>query len=211
ILVYVEGRNGRLGNHHDDDEGADEEDAPEGRRLRRSPGAVKIGQQASFQGNLYVPNGTLHLRQGSTAVGSFIARDIIVGVRTQVVAQSGWHTPGVVYQPQGPAPLAKLASGQSAETVLPTGTGLLANYPNPFNPSTTVPYVLAEAGQVRLSVYNVLGQQIRVLVDQLQIPGAYTVSWDGMDAAGLQAAGGVYFYRLEAGDQVQVRKMLFAK
>lgn len=78
-------------------------------------------------------------------------------------------------------------------------------------PSTTVPYVLAEAGVVKLSVYNVLGQQIRVLIDQAQEPGAYTVSWDGLDRAGLQVAGGVYFCRLEAGDHIQVRKMLFAK
>ncbi len=209
ILVYVEGRNGRLGNGHDDDEGDDEEDDAEGRRLRKTPRAAKIGVQASFQGNLYAPNGTLHLRQGSTAVGSFIARDLIVGVRVQVAAQSGWNTPGVIHEPQ--SPMAKLAGTQGEAAALPGSTGLLANYPNPFNPSTTVPYVLGEVAQVKLSVYNVLGQQIRVLVDQLQVPGTYTASWDGMDASGVQAAGGVYFYRLQAGEHVQVRKMLFAK
>ncbi len=211
ILVYVEGRNGRLGHGHDDDEGDDEEDDAEGRNLRKSPRAAKIGVRVSFQGNLYAPNGTVHLRQGSAAVGSFIAQDLIVGVRVQVAAQSGWNTPGVIYQPQAPAALAKLAGAAGEAGVLPEGAGLRANYPNPFNPSTAIPYVLVEIAPVKLSVYNVLGQQVRVLVDQLQVPGTYTVSWDGQDATGLQAAGGVYFYRLQAGEHIQVRKMLFAK
>jgi len=211
ILVYVEGRNGRLGKHHDDDEEDDEEDDVDGRALRKTPRAAKIGVRVVFQGNLYAPNGTLHLRQGSVCVGSFIARDLIVGVRTQVAAHSGWNTPGVIYQPTPPAPLAKLAGAENAAAALPNGTGLLANYPNPFNPSTTIPYVLAEAGLVKLSVYNVLGQQIRVLVDQLHVPGSYTVSWDGQDAAGMPVAGGVYFYRLQAGEHSAVQKMLFAK
>ena len=212
ILVYVEGRNGRLGSADDDAEGDDEDDDAEGRLLRKTPRAAKIGVRVSFQGNLYAPKGTIHLRQNSACVGSFIGKDVIVGVRVQLAAQSGWNTPGVIYQPQAPAPLAKLAEAQAeAGIVLPEGTGLLANYPNPFNPATTVPYVLAEIASVKLSVYNVLGQEVRVLVDQLQVPGAYTVSWDGMDASGVQAAGGVYFYRLQAGDHIQVRKMLFAK
>jgi len=64
---------------------------------------------------------------------------------------------------------------------------------------------------VRLAVYNLLGQQIRVLVEEVQGAGGYAVEWNGLDAAGQQVAGGVYFYRLEAGAQVVVRKMLFAK
>ena len=210
ILVYVEGRNGRLGNNQDDDEGDDEEDDIEGRNLRKSPRAAKIGVQATFQGNLYAANGTLHLRQGAMAVGAFIARDIIVGVQAQVVAQSGWNTPGVSYQP-APLAAAKLVGEQGEAEAQLSQTGLLANYPNPFNPSTTVPYVLAETVPVKLSVYNVLGQKIRVLVDQLQVPGAYTVSWDGLDATGQQVAGGVYFYRLAAGEQHAVGRMLLLR
>jgi len=211
ILVYVEGRNGRLGKHHDDDEGDDEEDDAEGRNLRKTPRAAKIGVRVVFQGNLYAPNGTIHLRQGSACVGSFIGKDVIVGVRTQVAAQSGWNTPGVIYQPEAPAPLAKLAGTENAAAALPNGTGLLANYPNPFNPSTTISYDLVEAAQVRLTIYNAMGQEVRELVAQVQEPGRYEVEWNGRDGNGQQVASGLYLYRLQAGDQIAVQKMLFAK
>jgi DNA-binding NtrC family response regulator len=86
-----------------------------------------------------------------------------------------------------------------------------ANYPNPFNPSTTIRYALPEASKVSLVVYNLLGQQVRTLVSGSQSAGYHSVVWDGRDAAGRMAATGVYIYRLQAGGFVQVRKMLFAK
>ncbi len=86
-----------------------------------------------------------------------------------------------------------------------------ANYPNPFNPSTTIRYSLPEAATVRLTIYSVLGQQVRELVDAVQGAGVYQVAWDGRDRAGQSLAPGVYLYRLEAGQQVMVRKMVLAK
>ncbi|MCC7261593.1 MAG: T9SS type A sorting domain-containing protein, partial [Candidatus Latescibacteria bacterium] len=94
---------------------------------------------------------------------------------------------------------------------LPTGFGLEANYPNPFNPSTTLRYNLAEAGQVQLTVYNVMGQQIRVLVDQMQQAGAYQIEWDSRDQAGQDVAPGLYLYRLVSGNQTALGKMLLVK
>ena len=94
---------------------------------------------------------------------------------------------------------------------LPTNFGLEANYPNPFNPSTTLRYHLADAGQVQLTVYNVMGQQIRVLVDQLQQAGAYQIEWDSRDQAGQQVAPGLYLYRLVSGNQTAAGKMLLVK
>jgi hypothetical protein len=86
-----------------------------------------------------------------------------------------------------------------------------ANYPNPFNPSTTVSYSLPEAAPVRLTIYSVLGQKVRELVDAVQGAGVYRVAWDGRDGAGQSLAPGVYLYRLEAGQQVMVRKMVLAE
>ncbi|MCC7261764.1 MAG: Ig-like domain repeat protein [Candidatus Latescibacteria bacterium] len=94
--------------------------------------------------------------------------------------------------------------------VRPTALGL-GNYPNPFNPTTAIAYQLPEAGRVRLTIYNALGQQVRVLVEETQEAGLHTVEWNGLDAAGQPAAGGMYFCRLEAGSQSAARKMLFLK
>jgi flagellar hook assembly protein FlgD len=83
--------------------------------------------------------------------------------------------------------------------------------PNPFNPSTTLRYHLAEAGQVELTIYNVMGQQVRVLIDQVQQAGGYEVEWDATDGSGQRVAPGLYLYRLMAGDRAAVGKMLLVK
>jgi len=88
---------------------------------------------------------------------------------------------------------------------------LLQNYPNPFNPTTAISYSLAEAGLVKLTVYNVLGQKIKMLVDKIQLAGSHTITWDGSDMNGRAVAGGVYFYDIHAGTFTQVKKMLYMK
>ena len=94
---------------------------------------------------------------------------------------------------------------------VPQVFALHANYPNPFNPSTTIRYQLPHDAKVRLELFDVLGQKVRVLVRQGQLSGHYRVVWDGRDDAGRFAAAGVYFYRLQAGEQTQVRKLLLLK
>ena len=85
------------------------------------------------------------------------------------------------------------------------------NRPNPFNPATTIRYSLNESADVNLAIYNLLGQEVRLLVRQVQPAGSYTVVWDGRDAAGRQVSTGVYLYRLQAGADVVTRKMVMAK
>ena len=87
----------------------------------------------------------------------------------------------------------------------------VGNAPNPFNPTTTIWYTLAEASDVRLVIYNVLGQTVRVLAQKYQEAGYYQVRWDGKNAFGRTASTGLYLYKLEAGPNVAVRKMIFAK
>lgn len=79
--------------------------------------------------------------------------------------------------------------------------GLLSNYPNPFNPQTTIRYQLAESGPVRLVVYNVLGQQIRTLVDGFQGRGVQEVVWNGRNQGGNKVTSGNYLYRFETTTQ----------
>ncbi|HXG00179.1 MAG TPA: kelch repeat-containing protein, partial [Bacteroidota bacterium] len=81
---------------------------------------------------------------------------------------------------------------------IPSQFALLQNYPNPFNPATTIRYALPTAARVNLTVYNILGQRVSELVDEVQASGNHSVMWNGRNQAGAQVASGVYFYRLEA-------------
>jgi TonB family protein len=85
------------------------------------------------------------------------------------------------------------------------------NYPNPFNPGTVIPYEIASPSRVRLNVYNVRGQLVRVLVDEQKDAGSYRARWDGTSAGGAPVASGMYFYRIAAGSFTQSRKMLLLK
>lgn len=95
-----------------------------------------------------------------------------------------------------------------AQSVEIDGFRLLQNYPNPFNPSTLIRFQLPQAGEVRLDIYNTLGQKIRTLLNQQLSPGSYTAKWDATNDAGMGVAAGVYFYRLKANRSVQTRKMV---
>lgn len=85
------------------------------------------------------------------------------------------------------------------------------NYPNPFNPGTTIEYALNRASLVRLTIYNVLGQEIVTLVDGPQPAGAYTEQWDGTDRFHRPVASGVYFYRLSTDTFTRAKKMVLLK
>jgi hypothetical protein len=85
------------------------------------------------------------------------------------------------------------------------------NYPNPFNPSTIIRYQLAEAGPVSVTLYNLLGQRIRTLVQGSQPTGSYRLTWDGRDASGREVAAGVYVYRLASPQGTLARSMVLLK
>ena len=87
--------------------------------------------------------------------------------------------------------------------------GLAPNAPNPFNASTVIPYRLDTGGPVRLEIYNLLGQSIRTLVDEVQAAGSYRVRWDARDGRGAGVATGVYFIRLHYPGGVHTRRMLY--
>ena len=90
---------------------------------------------------------------------------------------------------------------------------LSQNYPNPFNPTTSIQYSVPVQSNVQLVIYNVLGQEVKTLVNQNVFPGSYQVVWDGKDAAGNTVASGVYFYALKSADtsMLQTRSMLLVK
>ncbi len=85
------------------------------------------------------------------------------------------------------------------------------NYPNPFNPETIIKYQLPEATDVRLEIFNVVGQLVSTLVAEPQKAGRYTIQWDSTNDSGQPLSSGIYFYRLQAGEFHQVDKMLLLK
>ena len=94
---------------------------------------------------------------------------------------------------------------------VPDVFALYTNYPNPFNPVTTIAYDLAKAKKVELAVYNVLGQKIRTLVNDNRSIGRHIAIWDGKDDAGVPVTSGIYFYKIVAGDFVKSHKMALVK
>lgn len=89
---------------------------------------------------------------------------------------------------------------------------LLQNSPNPFNPTTTISYQLPVGGKAELSIFNLLGQQIRTIVNSDQPVGEHQVQWDGRDDLGKQVSSGIYFYKLKAGnDFSETKKMILVR
>jgi hypothetical protein len=92
-----------------------------------------------------------------------------------------------------------LTDVQQVDTpILPTDYSLGANYPNPFNPATTIPFEISRSAQVKVAIYNILVQRLITLVDERLSAGSYTVQWDGKSSSAESVASGVYFYRLDA-------------
>ena len=147
------------------------------------------------------PNGRALLSIGVFSVGSHTV---------ELTDPPGCFAPLTV---QCPAGLAKEGdfwdSDESWE--IPQTTALFDNYPNPFNPSTTLRYTLSEDTHVTLSIYNTLGQLVRVLVDENQVAGYNEVVWDGRNEFGASVASGIYIYRIAASDFLTMKKMMFLK
>ena len=94
---------------------------------------------------------------------------------------------------------------------IPSSFQLYANFPNPFNPTTTIRYDLSADVDVRLAVYDIVGRRVVTLVEEFQAAAKYSEVWDGRDTAGLAVASGVYFYRLTAGSTVMTRAMVLVR
>ena len=108
----------------------------------------------------------------------------------------------------GPVPT---DASDNPEEPLPSDYVLEQNYPNPFNPSTTISFSLPEQAHVRLSIYNVLGREVAVLLDDALPAGSYSQIWDGRTTRGLAASSGLYFYRLTIDETRTVEEDAFAQ
>ncbi|KAA3609277.1 MAG: T9SS C-terminal target domain-containing protein [Calditrichaeota bacterium] len=95
--------------------------------------------------------------------------------------------------------------------IAPASFKLLANYPNPFNPETTVAFELAERSPVRLEIYNLLGQHLATLINEVRDAGSYQMIWNGRDAQNRQLSSGIYLLKMQVNTQSTVRRMTLLK
>jgi hypothetical protein len=131
------------------------------------------------------------------------------GVLAHVVIESGSNVSieGVVLNETALQGALSLGAGSD----LPTTYALGNNYPNPFNPTTSISFSLPAKGEVKLAVYNILGQHVTDLASGTFDAGTHSVAWDGTDAAGDKVTSGVYLYRLETSQFVETKKMMLLK
>jgi len=135
--------------------------------------------------------------------------------RVSFASRESEHPPELVVEM---TPLSLLESPVNAENsdpeasvVLPTKVNITANYPNPFNLETTIEYALPKDGKVRLIVYNLLGQTVRVLMDGFQEAGMQSAVWNGLDEDGKEVGSGIYFIQLRADGRRVLRKITLQK
>ena len=155
-----------------------------------------------------------HLVEKMGIVSSLKGDDLVVTLRFKVLDPS---MPGglevsemLVSDPQGGINELLGAHLENIRTI-PTEFGLSRNYPNPFNPATVIDYQIAGSGPVTLAIFNLMGQEIRVIVRDQQPAGYYEVIWEVKDASGRHTASRVYLYRLQGGANWKVQKMVLLK
>ena len=102
-------------------------------------------------------------------------------------------------------------TGVNNKTTIPVNYSLSQNYPNPFNPSTVIRYSLPAAEKVVIKIYDIMGREIRTLVNEEKNAGTYTSEWNGRNSNGTTVSSGIYLYRIQAGNFVEARKMTLVK
>ena len=120
--------------------------------------------------------------------------DLPVSISQLIVAAEG----GVPLPSNGGDGVFQVTTGVNEQTELPTKFDLSQNYPNPFNPTTMIEYSVPEAAEVQVGIYNLLGQEIRVLASGEHQPGFYSTLWNGLDKNGARVESGVYIYRMSS-------------
>ena len=104
-----------------------------------------------------------------------------------------------------------IALGTINHIALPNQYTLYQNYPNPFNPVTVIQYDLPKLSNVKLSIYDLSGRQVRSLINESQAPGMKTIIWDARDETGNKMGAGVYIYQLKTDNYVASKKMILVK
>lgn len=127
-----------------------------------------------------------------------------LGTQTSILHESGTNKEIDVY-------IKDIILGVEDEKQIPMQYALENNYPNPFNPETTIKYRIPKTTKVSIDIYNVTGQKIRTIVSEEKQPGTYSVKWDGRNDFGRKVSSGIYLYRLQADNFIDTKKMILLK
>lgn len=145
--------------------------------------------------------------ENGVVVADSLLTDSFLSISSFGVDESGElyviHLNGQIYRFKASIPTAVAGQNNRTETF-----GLAQNFPNPFNPETRIRYQLPGPGFVELSIINSLGENICLLVNEQKALGEYYVNWDGRDQRGKPVSGGIYFYKLQVGKFIQIKKMI---
>ncbi|KAB2879117.1 T9SS type A sorting domain-containing protein [bacterium] len=133
------------------------------------------------------------------------------GVGRYYVKVNGYSGATAAYTLTLSGGLAQVARGGQKGQVVPAKLTLDQNYPNPFNPTTSIRFGIPKESHVSLKIYNILGQEIRSLINENRKAGNYDQLWDGRNQFGAAVSSGIYIYRLQAGNEIITRKMNFLK
>jgi sugar lactone lactonase YvrE len=175
---------------------------------RYDGGEVKILSNAKVLGSIVSPGATVSLMANSRFKGSIIAN--VINVNKGVVALA--HGSSTALPKLSPDFEDDDGAEEELEiTALPTAYALDQNYPNPFNPETKISYRLKDAGDVRLTIFNLRGQEVRTLVSSSMIAGNHSVVWNGRNDAGQVVPSGIYLYRLQVSGFVETRKLTLVR
>ena len=107
--------------------------------------------------------------------------------------------------------MVEVEAGSEAGLIIPINTALEKNYPNPFNPETTINYAIVDAGLVKIEIFNIKGEKIRTLVNEHKNIGYYSIVWNGKDYYGKKVSSGMYFYNMKTDKYHKFRKMILLK
>ena len=121
---------------------------------------------------------------------------------TGLVTYEGWYIDDVYYTNP---------TGTNDNSIIPLVTELSGNYPNPFNPATSISYSLSQESNVQIDIFNVKGQKVKQLLSDQLSAGQHITVWNGKDDAGKSVTSGVYFYKMKAGKFVSTKKMILMK
>jgi len=169
--------------------------------------AVTVAPSSILFANFYAPSGTLFLDKATQGTGSFVGKNVQIGsdvVLTLATSFNGLAKRTAAKWTQEPERI-------TAAVEVPTSFSLAQNYPNPFNPSTQIRYGLPKATHVSLTIYNMLGEEVSRLVDEVQSEGFHEVRWNGTSSSGATVPTGVYIYRVRADSFTDVKKMILLK